>query len=111
MSLIVAPDTVEFFPQAKPGKVEQIITSNRQGRVQFMGTSWFAQFHQPNGKELALPGTFVKVIGRQGLTLLVVSIGNDGVRPQMLIGGSKANQSVILRFIQQMGSAFANLLN
>jgi hypothetical protein len=111
MSLIIAPDTVEFFPQTKPGEVEQIITSGRQGRVKFMGTSWFAQFYQSNGKELALPGTFVKVIGRQGLTLLVVSIGNDGIRPQMLIGGSKANQSVILRFIQQMGSAFANLLN
>jgi len=77
MSLTVALDTIEFFAQAAIGQVEQPITLHQRGRVKFMATTWFARFYQPTAQTQALPGTRVKVIGREGLTLLVVAVGDD----------------------------------
>lgn len=74
MSLTFSPDPIEFFEQAAIGEVEQTITLYQRGRVKCMATTWFAQFYQPYASMKALPGTAVRVIGRQGLTLLVVSI-------------------------------------
>lgn len=112
MSLTVAPETIEWFDCAKLSEVEQTITPHQRGRVRFMATSWFAQFYQPNGQTETLPGTSVRVIGRQGLTLLVMPVDEDGIQPQMWRSDLiETHQSAESRFFQWMGSVFGNLLN
>jgi hypothetical protein len=108
MSLEIAPETIEFFIYPGIGEVEQTITLHQRGRVKFMATYWFAQFYPPNNPRLALPGTPVRVIGREGLTLLVVSIDADLTQLQAMVGHSEATRSGLLGLIQQMGSWFAN---
>lgn len=93
MSLIITPETIEFFTQAEIGEVEQTITLYKRGRVASMATSWFAWFYDPNGQTEALPGTIVQVIGRQGLTLLVIPVGDEMIRSDKPISDrSKAHQ-------------------
>ncbi len=108
MSLTVAPETIEFFPQAAIGRVERPITQHQRGRVRFMATTWFAQFYQPSAQKEVLPGTPVKVIGREGLTLLVVAVGDDLKQPQMLPSDRPATAQLgLLGLLQQMGAWFA----
>jgi len=107
MSLTVAPDTIEFFAQAAIGQVEQPITRQQRGRVKFMATTWFARFYQPNAQTQALPGTRVKVIGREGLTLLVTTVGDDQHQLQMPAARSESHQLGLLGLLQQMGAWFA----
>ena len=68
--------TIELFKEQKPARVEHPITSRAKGRVFFEGSYWPAQLYH-NGSvalaECALEvSSWVTVIGRQGLTLLVV---------------------------------------
>lgn len=77
MSLTFEPDTIEFFAQPVIGEVEQTITLYQRGRVKCMASTWFAQFYQLTLQTETLPGTPVKVIGRRGLTLLVVPIDDQ----------------------------------
>ncbi len=107
MSLTVAPDTIEFFAQAAIGQVEQPITLHQRGRVKFMATTWFAQFYQPTAQTQALAGTRVKVIGREGLTLLVVAVGDDIHQRQMPVARPESHQLGLLGLLQQMGAWFA----
>ena len=72
MSLLKLPETTELFNQVELGEVEQTITLHQRGRVRFMATSWFARFYQLNGQTEASTGTTVRIVGRQGLTLLVM---------------------------------------
>ncbi|MBW4691069.1 MAG: NfeD family protein [Lyngbya sp. HA4199-MV5] len=104
MSLTVAPDTIEFFPQAAIGQVEQPITLHQRGRVKFMATTWFARFYQPTAQTQALPGTRVKVIGREGLTLLVVAVGNDQHQLEM---SATRPETAQLSLLQRMNAWFA----
>ncbi|MBW4694675.1 MAG: NfeD family protein [Lyngbya sp. HA4199-MV5] len=107
MSLIVAPETIEFFAQAAIGEVEQTITRNQRGRVKFLATTWFARFYQSTAQTQALPGTRVKVIGREGLTLLVVAVGDDMYPQQMPAARSESSPLGVLGLLQQMGAWFA----
>jgi len=112
MSLTFAPDTIEFFPQAGIGKVEEKITLHQQGWVRFMATYWSARFYQPTGMAEALPGTSVKVIGIEGLTLLVIPISNEVNQPQAPISKRpEANRSGGLPLVKQIGSLFATWLS
>lgn len=111
MSLIVVPEIIEWFPQTAIGEVEQTITRHQRGRVKFMATTWFARFYQPDAQIEALPGMPVKVIGREGLTLLVVPLGDEEIPQMPLVDRSEVNQSVLLGLIQQMGSRLATWLS
>jgi hypothetical protein len=104
VSLTVAPDTIEFFAQAAIGQVEQPITQHQRGRVKFMATTWFARFYQPTTQTQALAGTRVKVIGREGLTLLVVAVGDDQRQLQMSTARPATAQ---LSLLQQISAWFA----
>jgi hypothetical protein len=104
MSLTVAPDTIEFFAQAAIGQVEQLITLHQRGRVKFMATTWFARFYQPTAQTQALAGTRVKVIGREGLTLLVVAVGDD---QHQLLRSAARPETAQLSLLQQMSAWFA----
>jgi hypothetical protein len=112
MSLTSLPETIEWFTYIELGEVEQAITPHQRGRVRCMATSWFARFYQPNGQAEVLPGTTVKVIGRQGLTLLVMPVDDKDIQAEVFVGDrAEAYQSEGLRFFQWMGSVFGNLLN
>lgn len=112
MSLTSLPETIEWFASVELGEVEQAITAHQRGRVRFMATSWFARLYQPNAQTEVLPGTTVRVIGRHGLTLLVMPIDDENIQPRVLVGDrAEAYQSEGLRFFQWMGSVFGNLLN
>ena len=104
MSLTVAPETMEFFAQAAIGQVEQSITQHQRGRVKFMATTWFARFYQPTAQTQALAGTRVKVIGREGLTLLVMPVDDDQHQLQMSAARPETAQ---LSLLQQMSAWFA----
>lgn len=111
MSLTVAPETIELFAQPGVGEVEETITSHHRGRVSFIATTWFAQFYYPSHAVEAAPGTTVRVIGREGLTLLVVPM-DDWIHPPVPIAEQpEANQSRVFRLVQEMGSRFTTWLS
>lgn len=66
-----APAKIEIFPEPLVGIVEQTITETIPGRVKFLGTSWSSRFYQSSHQETVDKGQTVKIIGMQGITLLV----------------------------------------
>lgn len=70
------PHTLELFKEQKKARVEHIITPHRKGRVFYEGTYWPARMYQVADAAIADyvldVSSWVTVIGRQGLTLLVV---------------------------------------
>ncbi|NJL46597.1 MAG: hypothetical protein HC929_02630 [Leptolyngbyaceae cyanobacterium SM2_5_2] len=68
--------TIELFKEQKTARVERAITPRDKGRVFYEGTYWPARVY--NGGDAFLAdfaldvSSWVTVIGRQGLTLLVV---------------------------------------
>jgi membrane protein implicated in regulation of membrane protease activity len=65
---------IELFKERKPARVEHPITHYQRGRVFFEGTYWPAKIYASGslGLDDALAvSSWVTVIGRQGLTLLV----------------------------------------
>lgn len=67
----------DLFPFKGTGKVEQTITHNHSGRVFFQATYWPARFSDAACQVEAVPGESIKIVGRQGLTLLVIPTGVD----------------------------------
>jgi membrane protein implicated in regulation of membrane protease activity len=69
------PVGIQLFKKVDMGKVDETIAPDRL-RVQFKGTFWRAQFLHSSDKQehlmQALPGELVRVVGRVGLTLLVL---------------------------------------
>jgi hypothetical protein len=82
MNLSGFPEPIEFFDSPGVGEVEEMITPQQLGRVRFMSTIWYAQFYSPLPLGKALPGTKVRVLGREGLILLVVPI-DDWIYPPL----------------------------
>jgi len=70
------PHTVELFKEQKKARVEHTITPSVKGRVFYEGTYWPARVYRATDAAVADyamdVSTWVTVIGRQGLTLLVV---------------------------------------
>jgi membrane-bound ClpP family serine protease len=73
------PDRPEIFSTPTQGKVDQTITQNHPGRVECFGSCWAAQLYQADCVTALLPGQVVRVIGRKGITLLVVPINTRTV--------------------------------
>lgn len=63
---------VEIFSETIEGVVEKAIAHNQPGRVKCFGTYWPAKLHQPNCQIEIIAGSPVIVVGRQGITLLVL---------------------------------------
>lgn len=72
MSSLIFIDQIDIFPKPVPGIVEQTITHVRPGRVKFQSSYWPAKLYQPNGEIILRPQQTVMVVGREGITLLVV---------------------------------------
>jgi membrane protein implicated in regulation of membrane protease activity len=70
--------TPEMFTQPVICQVDEEISPDRTGRVKYQGTFWKAQFYRAGGQRTVKPGEWVKVVGRQGIRLLVGAI--DGVQ-------------------------------
>lgn len=66
--------TVEFFKQPGTARVEREITSVQRGRVYYEGTYWPAQLYRVEYSGTLAIASSVIVIGRQGLTLLVLPL-------------------------------------
>lgn len=67
----------DFFTFNGIGEVLSPITSEQLGRIHFGGTDWPAQLshsHVENQSACVLEGMKVKVVGRQGITLLVATV-------------------------------------
>ena len=77
MNSIVFANHKNIVPLKGKGKVEQEIKPLQPGRVYYRATYWPAQFSNLNCTAKVLPGDSVKVVGRQGLTLLVLP--NDSI--------------------------------
>ena len=65
---------IERFSQEGIATVVMSIQPQKQGRVQFQGTEWFASFDQDNALTSAMPDTQVKVVGRKGISLLIAPL-------------------------------------
>lgn len=62
-------------PSVRPfARVEKTIAAHHQGSVYFQATYWPAKHISPDLTERLLPGTIVKVLGREGLTLMVAPV-------------------------------------
>lgn len=68
--------TLELFDTLKTARVDCPITAEAKGRVFFEGTYWPAQVYQGdiNASYALAVSTWVRVVGRQGLTLLVAPV-------------------------------------
>ena len=60
-----------FFQETSLAEVIDEISLIKPGRIYFEGSYWFARFQVSSRHPLALPGSWVKVVGRQGITLIV----------------------------------------
>lgn len=61
---------ITLFPEMVYGIVEKPIASTQTGRVRFQGSTWKARFYRPDSATVVC-GDSVKVVARQGITLLV----------------------------------------
>ncbi|MDJ0705743.1 MAG: NfeD family protein [Leptolyngbyaceae cyanobacterium MO_188.B28] len=71
MSLKALLGKSEPAPFKGTGKVERTIAHDHSGRVYFQATYWPAKFCDTACQLKAFPGESIKIVGRQGLTLLV----------------------------------------
>jgi membrane-bound ClpP family serine protease len=69
--------TPVMFSQPVMCRVDEAIAPDRAGWVKYQGTFWKAEFYRASGQTMK-SGEWVKVVGRQGIRLLVVAI--DGVQ-------------------------------
>lgn len=65
---------VELFEKPGKARVERAIAAHQRGRVFFQGTYWPARFYSSSNCVNAEIASWVTVIGRQGLTLLVTPV-------------------------------------
>ncbi|WOD38939.1 NfeD family protein [Nodosilinea sp. E11] len=65
--------TLELFDTPKPARVECPITAQLKGRVFYEGTYWPARLYEAaaDASSALAVSSWVTVVGRQGLTLLV----------------------------------------
>lgn len=64
-------EQTEDFSFKGRGRVVQTINGYYSGRIRFQATYWPARLLQPEINCVLAPGTWVEVIEREGLTLLV----------------------------------------
>ena len=64
--------SVKLFKKPGNGQVKETINQDQPGRVKWKASYWPAQFYQTEAHVSILPGEQVQVVGRQGITLLVM---------------------------------------
>ncbi|MEB3272552.1 MAG: NfeD family protein [Prochlorothrix sp.] len=76
------PKPIQLFTKQGKAIVHSDIGPEQAGRVKYQGTSWPARFYHGDCPRSVSPGDPVIVVGRSGLTLLVVP--EDYLSPEML---------------------------
>lgn len=74
MITFLLEEKTQQFPQSILGTVEQAIAYNQPGRVKCLGTSWPAQFYEPENQTIVTANQSVWVIGRKSITLLIIPV-------------------------------------
>jgi membrane protein implicated in regulation of membrane protease activity len=60
-----------LFPEGHEGELVERLTSQEKGRCKVQGVYWPAKLYQVQASVCLLPGTPIRVLGRQNLCLLV----------------------------------------
>ncbi|MBW4660641.1 MAG: NfeD family protein [Drouetiella hepatica Uher 2000/2452] len=94
----VAPTTTQWFAELAQGEVDQPIASSQPGRIRFQRSFWKAELADSSCRSVK-SGESVRVVGRLGITLLVVPI--ESAVP------SQREKVVQVDWTQKIGSAFA----
>ncbi|NET31351.1 MAG: hypothetical protein F6K19_05035 [Cyanothece sp. SIO1E1] len=97
------PTPIEFFAYTGIATVVTPIEPQQKGRVRFQATEWPARFYPDDALLSAMPDTQVKVIGREGIALLIApcqfrSTGTFEQKPQVADEGS-----ILQRLWHRMG--------
>ncbi|MDF0555598.1 NfeD family protein [Kamptonema sp. UHCC 0994] len=71
MNNLFNADKLEIFSEPLIGVVEEAIAPQQPGRISFQGSYWPAKLYQSNSPIILSPEKAVKVVGIQGITLLV----------------------------------------
>lgn len=72
------PEDLKMFPEPIYGIIDKAIVQGRVWRVKFNGSYWFARLYYPNRQTVLEPGQIVRVLGIQGITLLVTAVDQTG---------------------------------
>jgi membrane-bound ClpP family serine protease len=75
---------IEKFPEPLVGIVEKTIAHNCPGRVKCIGTTWPAKFYQTDVEATINQDEFVTIVGRSGLTMLVIIENKNQPTPTKL---------------------------
>lgn len=107
-----SPEKITLFPKPGKGIIEQIITESQPGRVNFQATYWPARLYYPEQEVTLLPNTPVTVVGRQGITLLVVPVEMEEGNKDANMTNEKASINYQRSgWTQKFGSLFGFRLN
>lgn len=74
LNYLLASTEIELFEEPMLGTVEMAIAPNQRGRVHCQGTYWPARFYHPDCQVWVQPEDAVRVIAREGITLLVMPV-------------------------------------
>ncbi|MCT7972960.1 NfeD family protein [Laspinema olomoucense] len=74
MNRLFSPPQLEMFSHPVTGRVEEAIAPNFPGRIYCMASYWPAKFYQHHCTNSLVPGQPCKVVGIEGITLLVVPL-------------------------------------
>jgi hypothetical protein len=109
MSSELVPEGIKLFSQPGTGKVERMISSTQPGRVEFQATYWPARLYHPEHEVTLVPDDPVTVVGRQGITLLVVPVSEvqESDSQEGAVEQRKAIASHISGWTQKIRSVFA----
>ncbi len=72
LAMFFSKDKPELFPEAIDGIVDETISSMQPGRVKCLGSYWPARLYQFERPVTLIPEQTVSVVGRVGITLLVI---------------------------------------
>ncbi len=74
MKHLFSPSPIEMFPEPVLGIVEVTLAPHQSGRVKCQSSYWPARLYQMECLITISPGQPVKVVGIEGITLLIVPI-------------------------------------
>lgn len=90
---------VEAFDKHQIGVVVQSITASSAGRVRGLGSDWPASFYSKKCLASIHPGELVRIVGRQGIRLLVAPFD----QPLQDENESKSGKSLFSKLKQKLG--------
>ncbi|MBO9997555.1 MAG: NfeD family protein [Cyanobacteria bacterium SID2] len=81
MSLLFESNPIKLFPCPLSATVSDTVSPSSDGRVFFRGSYWPARFYTLPPQALVQPGQSVNIVGRDGITLLVVPRSSRQIAP------------------------------